>query len=176
MSDVLIRVPTQSDGAAVHALMKANPPLEVNSEYCYLLMCSHFAQTCTVAEQDGRLIGFQTGYRRPDAPNTLFVWQIAVGSEGRGKGVGKRMVEHLLGRFPAVEYLEQTVTKSNNASRALFSSVARSYRAELRESLMFGEERFSDGSHEAEYLLRIGPLSEIRVESHIKANKNQGVT
>ena len=175
-SEITIRTPTAEDALEVHTLVKDCPPLDVNSEYCYLLLCSHFADTCTIAESAGRIIGFQTGYREPQAPNTLFIWQIAVGSEGRGKGLGKRMIEHLLGRFPDIEYLEQTVTRSNTASRALFESVARKLNAEVDQSMMFGEKHFGSSAHEPEYLLRIGPVPKGRMTASTHANKNQGVT
>lgn len=176
--DIVFRPPHDHEGLAVHELVAGSPPLDVNSEYCYLLLCSHFADTCTVAERDGRLIGIQTGYREPNAPDTLFVWQIAVSPEGRGLGIGRGMVEHLLSRFSdgSIRYLEQTVTKSNTASRALFESVARRYDTEVNESLLFGDAHFAAGTHEAEYLLRIGPFRQASPLTTTSANNNQGVT
>lgn len=158
---IVVRRPRREDGARIHALVKQCPPLDVNSEYCYLLLCSHFAATCTVAERDGELLGFQTGYIRPDEPAVLFIWQIAVGAEGRGAGLGTRMVEDLLQSLPpnTIRYLEQTVTKSNAASRALFESIARRLDTTVEESLLFDSRSFSSGNHESEYLLRIGPIA-----------------
>lgn len=177
-SGIVFRRPRASEGVEVHDIVASCPPLDVNSEYCYLLMCSHFADTCTVAERDGKLVGVQTGYRKPNAPDTLFVWQIAVTAEGRGLGIGRGMIEHLIARFPggSVQYLEQTVTKSNTASRALFESIARRHGTEVEESLLFGDAHFGATPHEAEYLLRTGPLTETAPLTTTAANNNQGVT
>lgn len=177
-SDIVFRRPHESEGVAVHEIVAGSPPLDVNSEYCYLLLCTHFADTCTVAERSGRLIGIQTGYREPSAPDTLFIWQIAVSPEGRGLGIGRGMVEHLLSRFSdgSVRFLEQTVTKTNTASRALFQSVARHHGTEVSESLLFGDSHFAGAEHEAEYLLRIGPIGQASPLTMTSANKNQGVT
>lgn len=177
-TEIVFRPPRPTEGVAVHDLVAGSPPLDVNSEYCYLLMCSHFADTCTVAERDGKLIGIQTGYRKPNETDTLFVWQIAVSPEGRGLGIGRGIIEHLISRFPdgAIRYLEQTVTKSNAASRALFESIARRHETEVNESLLFGDAHFGAASHEAEYLLRIGPFRRAAHLTMTTANKNQGVT
>ena len=174
-TEVRFRRPEPADGARVHALVKASPPLDVNSEYCYLLLCSHFSATCTIAERAGSLIGFQTGYFRPDAPDVLFIWQIAVSPEGRGMGIGKRMVKDLLASFPRgkIRHLEQTVTKSNTASRALFESVARDLHTTVTESLLFGQQHFESGSHDAEYLLRIGPIVEVTQHHQLKQTTNK---
>lgn len=176
-AEIVIRTPTAADGARVHELARRCPPLDVNSAYCYLLFCTHFAGTCTVAERSGKLIGFQTGYFKPGEPNGLFIWQIAVGPDGRGMGIAKRMVQSLLGRFApgTVQYLEQTVTKTNRPSRALFESVAQELGAAVNESLMFGDEHFGPDSHEAEYLLRIGPIPNSAGTATNQANLSQGV-
>lgn len=177
VDDIVLRRPRATDGGRVAALVRTCPPLDVNSEYCYLLLCSHFAATCTVAELDGKIVAFQTGYFKPEEPGVLFIWQIAVSEGGRGVGIAKRMIEDLFDSLPegSVEYLEQTVTKSNNASRALFASVARDLNADLTESLLFGPDHFAEASHDPEYLLRIGPVAGHHAATIAQANNQQGV-
>ena len=72
-------------------LIAANPALDGNSLYANLLQCSHFAETCALAEQNGTLVGWMSGYRPPEQPDTLFVWQICVSEAARGQGLGKRL-------------------------------------------------------------------------------------
>ena len=69
------RVPTASDGAALHQLVANCPPLDPNSFYCNLLQCSHFADTAVAVEYEGKLVGFISGYIPPGKPDTLFVWR-----------------------------------------------------------------------------------------------------
>jgi len=159
--DIQLREPTIDDGAALHALIRACPPLEENSLYCNLLQCTHFSQTCIVAEREGRLVGFVTGYRRPDAPHAYFLWQVGVAEAGRGVGLGRRMIGTLLARLKAegVSELHTSVTRSNRPSRALFHAVARDEGAELTEHDFLMERHFGGSDHEAEYLLRIAPLA-----------------
>ena len=95
---ITFRRPRKTDGAAVWALIKEIEALDDNSMYCNLLQCSHFAGTCALAEQGGAPVGWISGYTPPDAPDTLFIWQVAVHPKARGQGVAKRLVRELLKR------------------------------------------------------------------------------
>jgi L-2,4-diaminobutyric acid acetyltransferase len=74
---IVLRAPRAEDGPTVHRLIAACPPLSTNSLYCNLLQCSHFAATSAIASRGAEALGFVAGYRLPDAPRTLFVWQVA---------------------------------------------------------------------------------------------------
>ncbi len=156
----LYRRPSLADGARVHALVAACPPLDLNSPYAYLLLCTHFADTCALADLDGTALGFVGGYRKPDDPAVLFVWQIAVSPRARGRGLGLHLLQAVLDG-PAcrtVEYLETTITPSNTASWKLFRSFARARGAVCRDMPLFARADFGGGDHEEERLLRIGPM------------------
>ena len=161
--NIIYRQPQKEDGPAIFRLVKDCPPLDVNSAYCYLLLATHFAETCVIAEDrdNGKPAGFVSAYFRPDAPRTLFIWQIAVHRDCRGRRVARKLLDELLDniyRRPAVpEYLELSVNPSNRASRNLFTRLAGELGANLEESVMFSEVLLG-GGHEAEILLRIGPL------------------
>lgn len=157
---VELRPPVSEDGKPVFDLVKQCPPLDTNSMYCNLLQCSHFANTSVAATLEGELVGFISAYIIPEKPDTVFVWQVAVGEKARGQGLAKKMLNHIVER-PAcanVKYLETTITESNEASWALFSSFARDKATELQRSVMFDKETHFGGSHDTELLARIGPF------------------
>jgi L-2,4-diaminobutyric acid acetyltransferase len=135
--------------------------LDVNSLYCYLLLCKDFPATCCVAEAHGAIAGFVTAYLPPGRGDTLFVWQIGVAAELRGQGVAGRLLQELLRRdvCRGVRFVEATVGPSNHASRALFTALARDMNAALSEQSCFDAKLFPEGNHESENLLRIGPFS-----------------
>lgn len=159
--------PVPEDGAELHRLVADSPPLDPNSLYCNLLQCSHFADTSVAARMDGQLVGFVSGYRIPERPDTQFVWQVVVSEAARGRGLAKRMLHYLaeqpgaVAEVPAVRFLETTITPDNEASWALFRSFARDFGASVEESVLFSRERHFGGSHDDEVLLRIGPLDQI---------------
>lgn len=148
----------------MHALIAACAPLDRNSLYLNLLQCTHFAETCVLAEQEGMqsgIAGFVSGYILPSDPSTLFIWQVAVADGARGCGLGKRMVLELL-RRPAcatVRNLQTTITESNAPSWALFRSIAASLHAPLEHRLLFERDVHLDGIHESEVLVTIGPFT-----------------
>ena len=157
--EVVLRKPTDRDGRRIHELVAACPPLDRNSMYCNLLQASHFADTAIVAELDDAIVGCVTGYRLPEDPSVLFVWQVAVSEAGRGRGLAKRMLRALLERFDgAVRHLHTTITPDNEASWALFQGLARDLGAETAREVLFARDAHFGGAHDDEMLLRIGPM------------------
>jgi L-2,4-diaminobutyric acid acetyltransferase len=149
--------PTVSDGVACWRLAKATQVLDVNSRYAYLLWCRDFAATSVVARRDGEVVGFITGFRRPEEPSTLVVWQVGVDADLRGQGVAASMLDVLFDGLPAVDHVEATVTPDNTGSTALFSGFAQRRDAAVRRDELFGEELLGEG-HAPEILFRIGPV------------------
>ncbi len=152
------RVPQLEDGATLWRIARDSQVLDLNSSYTYLLWCRDFAQTSIVATVDGEIGGFVTGYLRPDQPDTLMVWQVAVDAEHRGRRLARRMLDALADglRDRAVCRMETTITPDNEASIRLFSSFAEGRGAALVREPVFPAELFPDG-HDTEVLFRIGP-------------------
>ena len=152
------REPTDADAAAVSRLIDDCPPLDRNSRYCNLLQCTDFADTCIVAERGENIVGWVSGYRLPRDPGTLFVWQVAVHPDARGEALGKRMLVALLDRLApsGVNSMRTTVTRDNQASRAMFRAVADGLGAQMRERLYFDTETHFDSNQDSEYLIEIG--------------------
>lgn len=158
MENIVFRKPVLEDGPALYRLVKRCPPLDENSRYCNLLQVSHFADTGIIAQRDGEMIGFITGYRIPGREEVLFVWQVAVGPEGRGAGVGQRMLAALVRRVADVRYVETTVTPDNAASAAMFERFAEKHGAAVKRTPYLSRDRHFDGEHDDEVLFRIGPF------------------
>lgn len=156
---IRLRTPILGDGAAVHELIRSSPPLDENSRYSYFLLCSHFRDTCCLAETEGGIAGFLSAYLVPDRADTLFIWQIAVASSMRGHRLAGRMLERVASgaACAGIRYLETTISTSNTASRRVFDRFAESRGARLREETFLEAHHFGDESHEDERLIRIGP-------------------
>jgi L-2,4-diaminobutyric acid acetyltransferase len=162
---VRVRTPLAEDARRVWQLIEETPSLDKNSLYCNLLQCSHFAQTCAVAEIGGELVGWLSGYIPPESEDTLFVWQICVGSRARGQGIARKLIGAVLAR-PAssrVRYLTCTITETNTASWALFGSAARALKGQMRQAEHFLHDTHFGGSHDSELGVCIGPFDPDRI-------------
>ncbi len=161
LNTLSFRCPVANDGPAMHALVERCKPLDVNSRYCYLILCEHFPSTCVIVGAGNEVVGMITAYIPPEKSDTLFVWQVAVDARLRGQGLAKNMLRSLLSRpdLKSIRYIEATVNPSNAASRSLFKSLAKDCSCAFDEELIFPADMFGQGNHEQENLIRVGPIT-----------------
>ncbi|MDN3526431.1 diaminobutyrate acetyltransferase [Halomonas sabkhae] len=164
-SSLFIRKPNPDDGWGIYELVKSCPPLDVNSAYAYLLLATQFRDSCAVAmNEEGTIVGFVSGYVKSNAPDTYFLWQVAVGEKARGTGMARRLAEAILTRpeMRDVHHLETTITPDNQASWALFRRLAERWQAPLNSREYFSTDQLG-GEHDPENLVRIGPFQTDRI-------------
>ncbi|WP_323741926.1 diaminobutyrate acetyltransferase [Salinibacillus xinjiangensis] len=156
---VTFEKPSVEDGKAMWELVN-NSSLDQNSAYKYIMMCEYFADTCVVAKENGKLVGFVTAFIPPEKKDVVFVWQIGVDSSQRGKGIASKLLNALVERQACkdVNYLEATVTPSNKASQSLFKRLARDHQTDCKISECFTEDLFPSDDHEEELSFLIGPF------------------
>jgi len=157
-----IRPLEAGDATAIWRLIEVTPELDKNSHYLYLLLGTHFGDTCVVAERQGQIVGVVTGFRPPTHPQRLFVWQLAVHPESRGQGIARRLVECLLDmQSMPVERLDVTIAPDNAASQAVFRSIARRRRWTIESApFLCGTDVPSEaGPHDDEWLFVLSPSS-----------------
>ncbi|WP_104400807.1 diaminobutyrate acetyltransferase [Vibrio penaeicida] len=149
--------PCAEDGDDIFNLIAQCPPLDTNSPYCNFLQSTHFRQTCILARCDGKVSGFVSGYLKPDDPNTLFVWQVAVSPKHRGKGLAYQMIKLLLARksLQGACAIETTITRENDASWALFKKIDSENGLQGNVSTFLDKRTHFKGKHDTEYLYRI---------------------
>lgn len=159
---IQIREPSAVDGAAIWQMINETGSLDKNSLYCNLLQCTHFSATCAVAEMDGVIVGWLSGYVPPDRDDTLFVWQVCVSAEARGQGVARKLIGAVLERASSrgIRYIDCTITEDNTASWALFGSVARTLNAQMQQTEHFLGDVHFGGSHDSELAVSIGPFDQ----------------
>lgn len=154
------RQPSPSDGARIWEIASDTKVLDVNSSYSYVLWCHDFADTSVVAEIEGRPVGFVTGYRRPQDPSVLMVWQVAVDDSCRGRGVAGSMLHELMDRTASegVTSMHTTISPDNVASQRLFESVAQARGLTFGRRELFPASVFPD-AHQPEDLYLLEPPS-----------------
>ena len=156
---VLIKVPEKNFSKKIFKLIKDTKILDLNSEYLYLLQTTHFKNTCSVATLEDEVVGFVSGYRHPEKPNTLFIWQVAVDERFRGQGLANKLMFNILKRKENLDlnYIHTTVSPSNKASIKAFEKFAIKLNTKMEEKDFFIKEDFIN-QHEEEVLYEIGPF------------------
>lgn len=111
MTDVIIRPLERRDLPAALAIQsEAYPAFLVEPETAFASRLAMKAQVCLAAERDGALVAYLLAHgwpRRSPPPvgailphaaasEVLFLHDLAVGREGRGLGLGRRLVEAAL--------------------------------------------------------------------------------
>lgn len=153
-------IPKLQDGLAVTELIRNSPPLDLNSSYCYMLCCSLWADTSVCAWQGDQLTGFVSAFFRPDQPDALFIWQVAVHEDARGQQLARRMIKEILRRpqSQSANVIHTTISPDNTASWRMFEGLSQSLRCESRTYAFLDKDQHFLGQHESEALLEIGPL------------------
>ncbi|MCD1261088.1 diaminobutyrate acetyltransferase [Paenibacillus athensensis] len=169
---VTIRKARPEDGRHIWQTVADSGRLDVNSAYCYIMLAAYFKDTCLVAELDGRIVGFVSAFIQPSDREVLFVWQIAVSRDYRKRGIADSLLSSLiaLDRCREVRYIEATISPDNAASHRLFAGLADRLGTRRTVASGFAAELFPGSQHEAEQLVRIGPLG----SQSNRTNTNKG--
>lgn len=170
---LVFRRPKLDDGYAIYQLIKRCPPLDLNSSYLYFLQADHFFDTCLVAIYQDKMVGFISAYIHPKDKNQLFVWQVAVDAEMRGKKVASQLLENLvIKQSSEVTSLSATISPSNIASQNLFKRFATHYKCSLTSQPYLEQSHFGDLGHEAEDLYLVSATNNQSLKQFItKLNK-----
>lgn len=164
-----IRNVTIEDISEVYKMLVANRPyVGLNSRYTYFLLARDFSDTCVVAEHEGKIVAFSTGYVPPNRRDTFFNWETVVKRGYRGYSLQKRLLLHQI-KMANAKYFEGTVNPSNDASKRNFTKLATMLKTEIETKVLFSEEDFGNDGHEAEVLYRIGPISQEEVQKQLAA-------
>lgn len=158
--DYIFREPAMTNGAGLWRMARESRDLDLSAPSFSPMLADYFTDSCVVAEKERKPVGFVSAFLRPAAPEVIFIWQITVARGERGKGLGRKLLHHLLTR-PACRgagILEAAVSKSNPASRALFEALARDLQVPLQLGQDLESRLFPDGVHDSEDLVRIAPL------------------
>lgn len=164
--DATFRTPVVADGHRMWEIARDTGVLDLNSTYAYVLWAREFSRSSVVVEVDGTVVGFVTGFIRPEEPDTVFVWQVGVEANQRGKRLAARLINALFELCgPAIVRLRTTISPDNEASQKLFSSVARDRGMQLRTEAYLAAADLGEG-HEPEDLYTIAAANDPLITAH----------
>lgn len=163
--DATFRSPVVADGQRMWEIARDTGVLDLNSTYAYVLWAREFSHSSVVVEVEGKVVGFVTGFIRPDEPDTVFVWQVGVDADQRGKRLAARLINALMDHTaPETVRLRTTISPDNEASQKLFGAVARDRGMELFKEDYLSASDLGEG-HEPEDLYTIAQSDDARVRT-----------
>lgn len=156
---VQYRTPSPSDAPQVWRLAERTAALDLNGPHHYALWFRYFAGTSLVATLDDEVVGFVAGYRRPEAPDTYFVWQCAAAARFSLPFLDAELFQAAADRELArgARYVEATASAGDQGLIAVLEGYARRHAAPVRTGLLFPADQFP-ATHADEVLYRIGPV------------------
>lgn len=156
-----IQKPQLTDGKEIWKLIKRTGNLDLNSEYCYFMLSDLFKDYCAIvtSPDETDILGYVSCIPRQDDSQTLFVWQVCTDPRIQKRGMAKKLINFVIEQqSEKVEFIEATISDDNQGSIALFTSLAKSYGAEMKKENYIEASDFND-SHESEYIYKIGKLN-----------------
>ena len=122
-TDYLIRNVRSNDTPIIQSLAIKCSPLELHTEYTYWV-CTHLFQCSSfILELDKYPIGYIMAIENT---STVFIWQIGITSEHRGKGLSKHLIGACVNYAKSVKKnLEVTISENNEESYRAFRNYCR---------------------------------------------------
>ena len=130
----IIRPPEAEDIPGIRAVVKACEPLIMTYiPYYYWINVRYFGDTCAVAVQDGKIVGWCCILAVPGGRH--FVHQLGVAPEARGRGLSQEIVSYLFRKLKAKgkPEIELTIERGNEHVKRLFGRVAEGLGMKLTE-------------------------------------------
>jgi L-2,4-diaminobutyric acid acetyltransferase len=155
---IKITFPTKKNGSAVAKLIRCCPTLDLNSTYHYLIQSHYFSKPCSIAFDNKKVVAFVSGFINSSKNNSLFIWQVAIDENYRGKELGIELIEFILNQNKNLDSIETTVTKNNISSRRMFQKICEKYKSRISELILFDKEKDFANKHDSEMLIKIGPF------------------
>lgn len=148
--EIKLSNPTMEDAKGIYNLIKNSKPLDLNSQYLYLLQTTYFSDTCIVAKHEDTVVGFVSGFINPKNKSIFFVWQVAVASDFRGQGLAFLMLKELFEslKLSNIKYIHTTISPSNLASQKTFEKFAQIFEFDKEISIFATKDDYDDVSED----------------------------
>ena len=109
----------EKDAPSLRFLAMHCAPLDVHTPYTYWVVANHYGDGSFILEDNGKPIGF---IMTVETASSLFVWQIGILLEYRGKGLSKKLIEAVFDyATQRQKNMEVTIAEDNIASYSAFS-------------------------------------------------------
>lgn len=156
--ETTLRSCSVADVEGIVQFVESCPPLDLHTPFTYWVTLRYWGRHCFVATMADRIVGYASAIGSGGGDDVLYLWQIGVASELRGRGLAQRLIESVadVGRESGFQVLQVSIAPDNEASLRAFRRFAASRERSLDPA---GEVSFCDPRgkpvHEDVYALEI---------------------
>jgi L-2,4-diaminobutyric acid acetyltransferase len=118
----------------IELVSKSRPYVVPYNMYTYWILQNYYGSTCKVIQNDDRLLGYISAIPSIDK-NTLFIWQLCIDEEYRGKGLGTMLITSIISEANVLGYdnIQFSISETNIASQTLFKNFAEKSKSNIYE-------------------------------------------
>lgn len=141
-----IRQLTEHDIPAVRQILTQGEPFVASyNHYIYWMLGKYFSSTCLVAEEQDQILGY-IGALVSAEKQKVFVWQIAVKSNERGRHIGRKLLENvvLATKKMGIEQLEIAINEENHSCRHMVEKLVQDLGGTIAEKDRYKDEGFCE--------------------------------
>ncbi|HOI76464.1 MAG TPA: GNAT family N-acetyltransferase [Methanofastidiosum sp.] len=154
---MIIRNCTVEDVDRVRRFVDACKPLELHTSFTYWAIFNYFSNLCFLMIEDEKLIGFISGIRSSLDKDAVYLWQIGVSKEYRGKKYASRLIDHLIkgAIFLDCNRIQVSISPENESSYNTFLKYTKEHSYNFTK---IGEVKYHDtltGKNEYEIIYQI---------------------
>ncbi|WP_304508617.1 GNAT family N-acetyltransferase [Anaerotignum sp.] len=115
------------------------------NNYIYWMLGKYFPSTCLVAEENGQVLGY-IGALLSAEKRKIFIWQIAVKSEERGRQIGRKLLQSVLltAGDMGIMQLEIAINDKNSSCRHMVEKLVQDLQGTITEKERYQDEGFCE--------------------------------
>ncbi|KYC45715.1 MAG: Acetyltransferase (GNAT) family protein [Candidatus Methanofastidiosum methylothiophilum] len=124
---MIIRNCTVEDVDKVRRFVNECKPLDLHTPFTYWALFNYFPNLCFLMEEEENVIGFISGLRSSIENNMVYLWQIGVSKDQRGKNYASVLIDHFIKGVISIECdkIQVSIAPQNQSSNNTFFKYAK---------------------------------------------------
>ncbi|KYC53386.1 MAG: Acetyltransferase (GNAT) family protein [Candidatus Methanofastidiosum methylothiophilum] len=154
---MIIRKCTVEDIDSLRIFVNECKPLELHTPFTYWTLFNYFSNLCFLILDEEKVIGFISGIRSSVDKDTVYLWQIGVSKEYRGKKYASLLIDHFIKAVSDLDCnkIQVSISPENESS---YNAFAKYTKENSFSFFKIGEVKYQDqlsGKDEFEILYQI---------------------
>ncbi len=100
---MIIRQCSVEDVDKIRIFVNECKPLELHTPFTYWILFNYFSSLCFLMIEEGNIIGFISGIKSSKDINLVYLWQIGVSKDHRGKNYASVLIDHFVNSAKSLE-------------------------------------------------------------------------